>query len=315
MEAVALRAESRFPPRLWIPVLLAILLHLLLLPAPLQWPGKPRPPAPVEVVQIDPAKLAATRDAWKKQGVLLSDPQRPKEDVPPPKDPRYMSDRNVRVDRETVGAQTNVLPKPGAPGSAVPREESHPPDASARPRARTLPSLGNLGVPMRLNETARATPPARAAAPSRRRAPPGGGGASQWVDEKNLPTAGETMLNAQESVYYSFYSRLYESVAPLWQSRVNESTLDRPLVPGEYTTLAEIVLSKDGSLLEINQIRSSGVWQFDRAVETTWRAVRQFPNPPSGLISAEGTVRTVWTFRVQVSSSSQFRYAPPERQY
>ena len=290
-------------------LLVALLLHLALLPTPIRWLGSTRPPAPVEVVQVDPRKLEATRRAWRKQSLLLSDQSKPKEQVEPPPDARYLSDRNIRVDRETVSPHTDTLPRPGAPG---PAGQSRTQKQKSPTQTRPIPSLGNLGVPLRLGQLDRTRAPAL---PTQERSTQGGGGAVQWVDEKKLASAGETLLNAQESVYYSFYSRIYETIGPIWNGRVNDIPRDQYLMDGEFLTLVEVVLSEEGSLLEVVEIKSSGIWQFDKAVHEAWRSVRQFPNPPAGLIGADGRVRMGWTFRVTVQRGGPFQYRPPERRY
>jgi outer membrane biosynthesis protein TonB len=121
------------------------------------------------------------------------------------------------------------------------------------------------------------------------------------------------MLNAQESIYYSFYSRLYESVGPIWQSQIRQ--VNRKLPLGEYTTSVEVIFDRQGNLLDVRQIQGSGIVEFDQAVPNSWRRIGNFPNPPSGLLDSNGQVHTGWTFTVNVGNGPGFMLQPPERVY
>ena len=140
-------------------------------------------------------------------------------------------------------------------------------------------------------------------------------GGDQAIVDQNLPLGGENLLNTQESVYYSFYSRLYESVGPLWQSKIRAVPYHRKVPPGEYTTVVDVVFDRAGYLIAIKRLQSSGIEDFDQVAENSWKKIGRFPNPPTGLLNAEGEVHTGWSFTVRVEDGFRLQYLPPERSY
>lgn len=302
---------------LWILViLLTLLIHFLFFLTHVNW-GTPKAPPRVDVEQVDPQKLAQIRKHWRDQekGLLL-DQNQPKAEQAPD-NARYMSDRNIRVEKEQRARDHVIQPKPGA--NSQTQEKTKPqvqPHAQAQPqtRARGLPQLGNLGVPFRLNEQAKQSPRQRSQTASSAASPPGG---QQYIDDKNLPEGSENILNAEESVYYSFYARLYDAIGPIWASRLRELAQSTRVQPGDYTTAVDVVLDKEGNLVEVRVMQSSQVRVFDEAVNSSWSKIGKFPNPPSGLIKEDGKVHTGWNFTVQVGSGGGggLMLMPPERSY
>ena len=262
-------------------------------------------PPPVEIQQIDPRKLEAIRKQWRKQ----SDPQQllldknkslPSEKMAPP-NARYFSDRNIRVEKEQRAKQTNVVPKP--------RTRIGIETAKAPPAPRHY-QMRKLGIPLHLAPKT-PTPPEIETQGSREESP----AADQAIQDKNLPEGGENLLNAQESVYYSFYARLYETIGPIWQGKVRQVPYRRRVQPGDYTTSVDVVLDEQGNLIEVRHVSSSGITEFDSAVDLSWQKVGHFPNPPHGLLDSQGRIHTGWTFTVQVGKGYGIDYLPPERNY
>ncbi len=274
---------------------------------------RPLPPPPIEVQQIDAKKLEAIKRGWKDRGFLLSkDPNRPKEKTPEPKNARYESDRNRAVEKETRARQTNVIPNvAGDPNSKATKDREAKKASRAARDARKIP-LSNLsnfqGLPVpgpRPEEEQQA---------QRQRGGPGATGDQALLD-RTAPEGAENMLNTVESVYYSFYARMYEQIGPLWQSIVSESVYRKHPAPGEYLTQAEVIFDSEGNFQEARITGSSGVPELDGAVPAAWRKVPRFPNPPRGLIQPDGKIHMGWTFAVRIDERMQWQYAPPERQY
>ena len=296
--------EVRPKWRIWITIgILTLLWHLFLLWLKPVWQTAPAPPR-VEVQQIDPAKLDAIRKQWRNQEKRLlinKDKSKPIEQEAPP-NARYMSDRNTKVEKEQRARETNVIPKPK---SAPPAEKS-PPQEKTRTKIGTL---GNFGVPFRLTPNP-PTPPH----PEYQSQPESEGG-DQALNDKTLPQGSENILNTQESIYYSFYARIYDAIGPIWQSRIREVPGRRQVAQGDYTTTVDIVFDRDGNLIGINHIHDSGVREFDAAVDTSWRRIERFPNPPKGLLDKDGQVHMGWTFTVQVGPEFNIDSRPPSRNY
>jgi TonB family protein len=77
----------------------------------------------------------------------------------------------------------------------------------------------------------------------------------------------------------------------------------------------EVVLDREGNFKDLRWLKSSGVAEFDTAVEETWRKLNRFPNPPQGILTAEGEVRMGWSFLVRVGEGPEIYFAPPARHY
>lgn len=184
------------------------------------------------------------------------------------------------------------------------------PKAEAQKQTQPLPELGNLGVPLHLDRPA---PPAPQKAEVQRNN--GDEGGDQAVLDRDLPQGSENMLNAEESVFYSFYSRMYEAIAPVWQSHIRTVASQQHVAAGDYTTVVDVILDKDGNLVGVRQMHSSGVPAFDHAVDAALQKAGHFPNPPKDLLNAQGEVHTGWTFTVQLAQGTGFNFAPPERVY
>ncbi len=296
-------------PRNWrtwiIIVLLALLAHLLLFLFRFSWVSPTHPPR-VDIHEINQKKLEEIRKQWKKwnqpKQLLLDKNKSLPSAKEAPKDARYMSDKNIRVEKEQRAKQTNVIPRPNiAP--------SHPKAAPIRPQTHSLPKLGDLGVPFKL--TPQNQRPNSSSEPDPRIAQQGG---DQSLLDKNLPEGSENLLNAQESVYYSFYARLYEAVGQIWQAQIAEIPYQRQILSGDYTTNVDVVLDRDGNLIAVNLIQGSGVTEFDNAVSTSWHKIDHFPNPPKGLLDAQGQVHTGWSFTVEIGQGLM-NLVPPSRTY
>jgi outer membrane biosynthesis protein TonB len=316
--------------RVWVAILiLAILAHLLFMAARVSWAPTPAP-VPVDLKTIDPAKLDQIRKKWRDNGakqLLLDRDKNVPSAANAPDNAKYMSDRNIVVPKEQRARQTDVLPKAGNPGGATaenaePKKRTAPKAVPAHPKApahaetRAQPDLKMFGIP--LNLSAKSKPQEEEASPpvnspnQADRSRSGDGGANQYIDDSRLPQGSENLLNAQESVYYSFYARLYESIAPIWSSKVQEAAYAARAQPGDYTTVVDVVLDKEGDLLEVRQLHGSGIHEFDAVVEPSWRRIGRFPNPPSGLLDSGGQLHMAWSFTMRVGEGG-VSFLPPSR--
>jgi TonB family protein len=77
----------------------------------------------------------------------------------------------------------------------------------------------------------------------------------------------------------------------------------------------DVVLDQNGAVLEVRKLRSSGVDEFDRAIEDAWGKVGPFPNPPKALLDVNHQIHTGWTFNVNVQQGIGIQEGPPIRDY
>jgi TonB family protein len=288
----------------WLGVsLLSLLLNLALWLAfgLLGQQGSP-PKRPLEVQTVSPEKLEAIRKHWEQKQLLLK-AQGQKTDTPDPR-ARYESDRAVRVEKEQRARITDVLPRPGVPGAPGSNTRSAPrPPSRSLPQSapRPAPRLSTLGVPMRWTSR----PPEKTEAAEAGTS--GSAGAAQSLPgDRPLPEGSENLLNTQESRFYSFYSRIYEAIGPLWRSEIQQVPRNQRLVPGVYRTVAEIILTPQGELEDVRILQSAGVRELDQVVVASWRRIGRFPNPPRPLWETQGKVVMSWSFEFHLSSGLQW---------
>lgn len=296
--------EKRSLRRWFLLALFVLALHLAALYLSPEW-FHPSPPPPIEVTSVDPAKLEALKKQWKDRGFLLAkDKNPPKEKQPEPKNARYESDRNRTVEKEMRARQTQVVPR--NTGENKPKSEAH--EKTKALKKIPLANLSNFqGLPIpgprpeekRTDETRNG------------QAGPSG---DQALRDRTVPEGAENMLSTVESVYYSFYSRIYEQIGPLWQSLLNDRVGRKRPPPGEYVTQAEIIFDADGNFTRAIIRSSSGITSFDDAVPEAWKKIPRFPNPPRSLIQSDGNIHMVWTFAVRVDDRMQWQPLPPERE-
>lgn len=266
--------------------LLTLLWHLFLLVLPWQKlisHGFFTPP-PVEIAPVDPSRLNQIRKQWKEQKLLLSQGEQNVSETAP-EDARYFSDKNRKVKKEQKARRTSVLPN--VPSQTAPQSG-----------AKVRPSLRHLGV----------TYPAPGGEITPRKAQDPGVFRDEALNDPSLEEGDQNLLNTHESLYYSFFSRMKESIGPQWNMYVNEASLPLKLNPGDYVTEVDIVLDRTGRVVEIHYIRESGYHSLDQAVERTLKAIPQFPNPPAELIDETGKVHTQWTFTLEMGRGPVFSY-------
>lgn len=287
-----------------IVALFTLLAHLFIFFIKL--PESTPPSTPIELQEISPQRLEAIKQANRQRQLILSKNQKstPNES---PKEARYESDKNRRVDKETQASQTDVIPRIGTPGSA----EKTPTEAPQKPKLKSAqrPDLSNLGIPLKNYMQNN---------PSQSRNITQQGGADfrdQAIQDKTLPFGDENLLNTYENKYYSFYARIYETIGPLWQSQVRYYLRSQPLQSGEYLTRVEVVLDPDGNVAQTMILISSGVASLDQVVVTAWNKVPRFPNPPKDLLGSDGYVHMGWSFVVSLDQSTGLPSLRPRRDY
>jgi TonB family protein len=293
-------------------LILTLIFHGLLFRVQFHWAAPLKPPH-VDIQQIDPRKLESIRNKWKEKSLLLDrNPSIPSEKEAPP-NARYLSNRNAKVKKEQRARETNVIPKVGKAGENPSASHSKP----KQPSSKNLTDLGNLGIPFQLNrpQTARELASKDTQNSSSAAQMESQQGGDQALLDKDLPTGSENLLNTQESIFYSFYARLYEAIGPVWQSRIRRVPYRLELQPREYRTEVDVILDQYGSVLEVKMLRSSGIDDFDRAIEDAWKKVGPFPNPPQALLNSENQIHTGWTFSVNVQQGLGIQEAPPIRNY
>ncbi len=311
-------------------LILSLLLHILifsiffLIPPRLSGLDDPFP----QLITLEPDKQTDIANNKKREKSLLLKKKMGEETKEAPDNARYFSDKNRRVKQETKARITQTIPKSGAlttqtpqtpPKTKVPTKPSKPMD-EIRPKKLTkvmnffkssYPKIRDLGIPLSLSSKKQKDTPAYAPQMNQPMIPKMG--ADEALLDDNLALGNENLLNTQESIYYSFYSRIKESVGPYWQSRQRSLLYTIPVSPGRYFSDAEISLDEKGKLLDVQILKSSGIREFDDVVKESFFKVRQFPNPPRDLLDKNNHAKIQWRFLVDVEQGAPVRFHSPYR--
>lgn len=130
-----------------------------------------------------------------------------------------------------------------------------------------------------------------------------GGDTSQTNDFiKDTEKGMETMLSTREFVYYSFYARIRRQLNQHWGGKVREK-VSKLVKEGRSIASTDnkitkllIVLDKKGTLVKIQLLSDSGVRDLDDAAIEAFKEAAPFPNPPSGIVESDGTIKIRWDF-------------------
>jgi len=295
-------------------------------------PQRPVPPAPVPAPE-DPARP---------RGQIVDIGPAPDGESPPepPRDARYLAERNSRVEKETrarnPGLFDRTMPvptavvKPGgeagagqrsAPGRPGPRGSGAeaerlalaPPDFSRQPASRE--ATGDL--------------PGDEAPPEQRPAPaPGAGDGGERRAgrfDPRLATSPETLaklaggpspdylrdldegdgtfLNTREWRYATYFTRMRRSIYPNWKPLEEYVKRDPELSMfpiRRWITDLEVVLDDRGYVKRLTVLRPSGLDFLDRAAVDAFQAGSPYLNPPTALVE-NGEIRFEQGFVIDMS--------------
>lgn len=126
---------------------------------------------------------------------------------------------------------------------------------------------------------------------------------SQTPDHlKDVNKGLQTLLSTREFVYYSYYQRIREKIRQQWEPRIRKK-VHQVFASGRTIASARdritqviIILDENGSLERVQIIGESGVRDLDDAAVEAFKAAEPFPNPPDGIVEADGKIRIRWDF-------------------
>lgn len=119
---------------------------------------------------------------------------------------------------------------------------------------------------------------------------------------KGLEENEQTLLNTREYVFFSYFKRVRESLDYAWDKSL-QAKLKRYFSRGrhlaseqDYQTRLLVTLNDQGNVIRIQTLDESGTEDLDSAAIEAFEAAGPFPNPPKGLLQADGTVKIRWDF-------------------
>lgn len=258
--------------------------------------------------QIHPPKLAwielrlpkpKTQEAEeeKHRQIVQSDPGHRVEKAAPD---AFLGARNQVVDHQTVSKRHEIA-------MAQPMEQARPATKNGKSakemtekRNQVTPQaapLSKLGIPVlphlkELNEA-------------------NGKDEPQWATNqgqlaedyiKGMKESERTALNTREFVFYGYYQRIRQRLDRAWVPILRQKLLrfyrgGRSLASDmDHRTRVMVVLNRGGEIVRVQITSESGNAELDDAAIGAFNEAGPFPNPPHGIIDAQGEIQVPWEF-------------------
>lgn len=267
---------------------MAHLLILVLTPARPPQTDSQQQPIRFQIVESLPKKQESDKQ---QKGQIVEQNLAPSENSP--ENSRFLSRHNQRVEKETRAPLAGAFNNEGGTPTQQPEEKPWKPKAQLTSQD-LLPS-GLMAQPRPARK-----PTSLNKGPRKQGRP---GQLSRTRDHlAGIALGKETLLNTKEFVYYSYYHRIRQQISQYWEPRIREYLRflweqDKSLgaVP-EWNTQIAIVLNKKGELKAIEVVRTSGLDVLDNAAREAFQKASPFPNPPDGIVDADGNIRIRWDF-------------------
>ncbi len=267
----------------------------------------------------------------------------------PPKDTRFLSDRDNSVEKETRSRHAKAgyertLPTPQAPGvesmpspgqggrsaKAIPGLEGERPAPEApkgAPKLALAPGTdGNLAVGHAAGEEgARPRAPGVGEGGQLKEGPanllrmtPGtlarlsGGPAPDHL--QGIEEGEGTYLNTRGWKYATYFNRIKQQVAAAWDPMTPLEARDPDRSMFGYKdrfTLLGVTLDDTGHVKNLVVEQTSGADFLDRAALTAFRSAQPFMNPPNGIVDANGEIKFSFGFFLEVGRPGMRVYRAP----
>jgi hypothetical protein len=277
-------------------LILSLILHALLLIAFIRSPLPKKAPdlTPIEVVYGGP-KL--------KRDVIIDDLKPKADTLQRLKDQAaHLSRLNRRVKEEQVAAPTPVpqvqnmghqgrsgrpSAPPPSPNMAQNREGKNKGDNDSR--SLILPGMPPAGGGQRANDFSKVIAI-------------GDSTQGEWIP--GVKEGSFTALNTDQFTYYTFFARVKDAIRYRWISRVRN--FSQRASPDEIMTLAripmatkvQVTLSKQGDILKVATLGTSGSSELDAAASKAFWDAGRLQNPPVEMADDDGLIRLYYGFQV-----------------
>ena len=247
---------------------------------------------PVPKVQaLRPADLKKQKQKQQEleKQIVEQDEKKTNEEAP---DTRFLSAQNQKVEKQTIAKKKGVFKNA--------KKEAVSPNESKESKTWNLAPKINDVIPL-AEEGIKKVEQAKTEESSDKKADVASG--SQTDDYlKDVDQGLETLLNAREFKYYTYYNRIRRQLTQHWEPKVR-SKLSAMFKQGrtiasdtDRVTKLIVVLDKGGNLVKVQVLKESGVSDLDDAATEAFRSAAPFPNPPGGIIEPDGTVKIRWDF-------------------
>ena len=278
-----------------------------------------RPPprtlhAPIEITIVDPNKNHPNQIENLKNDARQIVEQSEKR-INDEKDPKakFLSRFDQRVAHETRAVQTgkfqNDAKQGAAPKNAAtkseqlhPNQKNAPKTVATKARPTTFDNVDGLPTLAALKPQFHWDKPEVGL--------PNPGPVSQTDDHlKDIETGPQTLLSSREFLYYSYYTRIKDRLRIFWEPKIKEK-VSRIFLAGRHIASNEekitrlvITLDEGGKLIRVQVLGESGLKDLDDAAVEAFQQAAPFPNPPSGIVDKDKTIKIRWDFILEAGSS------------
>lgn len=241
----------------------------------------------VDVVFIDPSQLAQMQA---KQ--IVEQDEKPVNDEVDP-NAKYLSQFNQKVVNETKAA--NAGKYNNSAGKGISKGQASKP---VKETMDVQPQMKGAGSPLdkfkpKVDWTAMANKNA------------GGDGRelSRSSDHlKEVEKGAQTVLSTREFIYYSYFKRIKGQIQQQWEPSI-KGKMRKIMHSGRTVASAQdritkllIILNEEGTLVGVKILGESGIRDLDDAAIEAFKAAAPFPNPPTGIVEEDGTIKIRWDF-------------------
>ena len=251
-------------------------------------------------IPLDPVALRNAED----NGQIVEQSESVNEEIP--ESAQYLGAKNQKVKQETRAAVSGQFKNDGGLGQSAQKAQEKTAALKPKPTLETLtPAYQFKAAAAAIKEQSH-----QQTAEERASAEGEGEGTSPDLSRSNdyLPDHEkglQTMLNTREFKYFSYYSRIKNQLNQFWEPKIKQKVMyvfrqgRRIASTKDHITRLLIVLNNEGTLVTVKVLDQSGVIELDDAAIEAFREAAPFPNPPSGLIESDGTVKIRWDFVIE----------------
>ena len=257
---------------------LHLLLLLMLIAYAIYSPKIKTSDEPITISLLDPPKTPE-KDSSQRRIVQPSEGELAKD----AKKNAYLSDK-TRVTKEERSATKS--------GSTLPSAQ---PKVAQQAKAKPI-SVADLGIKIPTTQAQPNEKPDHWAPNALGEAVHGG----EYI--KGMKEGESSALNTKEFVFFSYFERMrrqmYQTWAPMVRSNVEKlyKTGRHLASQSEFTTSTIFTISSKGEILRVQLLQESGAIDIDDAAVNALNKAGPYPNPPKGLLDADGTAHIRWDF-------------------
>ncbi len=247
------------------------------------------PAPPTQAIRPVQAEKKQPKAALEKQ-IVEQDVKKSDQEAP---DTRFLSAQNQKVEKQTVSKNKGEF-RNSKKEAATPKPSSDSKTWSLAPKIKATDAFAEDAMKSAESADAESND-----AEKKDEIAEG----SQTQDHlRDIDQGLETLLNAREFKYYTYYNRIRRQLSQHWEPKVKVK-LSQMFKQGRHLAAATdritklvVVLDRGGNLVKVQVLKESGVTDLDDAATEAFQSAAPFPNPPAGIVEKDGTVKIRWDF-------------------